>query len=220
MKFVITTIIMLLMVTPALGETINPVNSFLIIEDFPDNITAGSQYQIIYNFSLAYNVDVAMNFSISHPGIEDDEWNVSYILNGETIIPNETGPGIFSNETMMAIGDYELITTFESLPNIMPGTYEFKSWLTYDGIEVASVKKKSGGGRRYYPTPTSTPEPVNATPEPTQTAVVDDETNASDDNVSEAPQEPDEKIGYLSGLLGITAVFILIYLYSLHKKQG
>lgn len=218
MKFTITMIIlMLFMTTPALGETINPVNNFLIIEDFPGNITSGSQDQIVYNFSLTHNINVAMNFSVSHPDINYSEWNVYYILNNETIVPNETGPGVFSNETTMAIGDYELITIFESLPNIVPGIYEFKSWLTYDGIEVASVVKKSGGRRR-YPTPTPTPTPVNATPVSIPVLVDESNETSMHIDVPEPPQEPYSNYT-IYGILGIIAVVLLAYAYSKRNKS-
>ena len=190
--------------------------------DMPDSIVAGSTYQVEYTFTTSHAMNVSINFSAIHIEPNFDDWDVCYVLNNSVIVPYEPSPGQFtSGEISVNASEHDLIITFSSVPNLTPGEYMFKIDIVSDEDvpEQATPKKSSGGGRRYYPTPTPTPSPVNATPEPTQTAVVNDDTNVSDDNVSEAPQEPDKENKFLYGLLGIIAVTILIYLYSLHKKQ-
>ena len=217
---IITIILMLFITTPVLGEIINPVDSFEEIESFPVNITVGAQHQIIYNFSLTHDINVSMNFSVSHPDIEYNEWDICYILNNKTIIPNETGPGIFSNETTMTIGDYELITTFRSVPNIMPGTYEFRSWLECDGIVIIYVKDKPSGGSSTWPiiTPTPTPTPVDVTPVSIPVLVDESNETSMHIDITEPPQEPYSNYTIYS-ILGIIAVVLLAYAYSKRNKS-
>ena len=195
-----------------------------------DTLIAGSTYEVLIPFDskdTTLNINVTIESNVTYENgtsVEDSEvwmkdWNVSMFLDGKDVSCNETSAGVFNSSFDVNAGTHEFNITFKSVVNVMPGNYIITIYYPDTEIITQPPKKSSGGGRRYYPTPTPTPSPVNATPEPTQTAVVNDDTNVSDDNVSEAPQEPDKENKFLYGLLGIIAAIILIYLYSLHKKQ-
>lgn len=210
---IIAIILMLFFTAPALGETINPLENFVIIEDIPGNISIGSQYRVAYNFTLTHDIDVLMNFSVLHTDVDYGEWDVYYILDDTVIVPDEVEPGQFSSEIEMTVGNHEMVTVFRSLPNIVPDEYGFHSYLVYDGIIIASVERKSSGGSSTWPTPTPTPTPTdiptNVTPIPTQTAVVNG-TNVTDTNISEPAESSSNKCIWI-GLLLIIGLIIAIY---------
>lgn len=199
------------------GITINTIT------DMPENMVAGSTYQVNYTFTTSHQMNVSINFSAMHTETNFGDWDVWYVLNGSVIVPHEPIPGQFtSGDISVNASEHSLIITFSSVPNLAPGEHVFTIDIISDedAPEQATVKKSSGGGRKYpTPTPTPTPSQVNATSEPTQTAIVDDGTNVSDDNVSEAPQEPDKDNTILYGIIGVIVAAILIYLYGLHRKQ-
>lgn len=224
MKHTIVYIILSLIAFTSIASaaTVEPITEFVNVTSMNVSIQGDRIHKFEYTIVSTNAIDMAVNFTIKHDRIENDEWNVTIHLNGNEIETheNETYPGHFiSNVTILPVGESNLNVTIQPVPNIVPGNYAFEIRVLHNDIVIATPSKSSSGGRRYYPTPTPTPTPVNAMPEPTQTAVMDDDTNVSDDNVSEAPQEPDTDNKFLYGLLGMIAVIILIYLYSLHKKQ-
>ena len=187
----------------------------------PDNIVAGSTYQVEYMFTTSDAMDVSIDFSATHTESNLGDWNVCYVLNNSVIVPYEPLPGQFtSGDISVNASDHNLIITFSSVPNLTPGKYAFK----IDVIQVEDAPVEQASGRSssrssgFYITPAPTETPVNATETPTPMPVNETNTTEKHINVTEPAQEPDDTNLIAYGIVGVIVAALLIYLYNKRKK--
>jgi len=149
------------------------IQDFQVTTDFPKQLTAGSTYEAHYTFRCTYSVPVQVNFSVSHPLIQEGEWFVTVMLDGDKINCTEVIPGNFSTvERQVDPGEHDMRITLSSLPNILPDTYGITMELWSSKVMVYPPPPV-GGGRRATPTPSPTPTPtVTPTVTPTATPTV------------------------------------------------
>lgn len=176
-KTLIILLILSFLITPVVGDTINPITNFKTLVDFPDDVKSGEIYTTEFSFSSTHNTLILINFTITQLNTEFaigfNEWGAHFILNGTAFNLNETAPGQFmSNATPINVSDHNLTLSFSSLPNIVPANYNYSLEMSSEQIEVApsptKKKRSSGGGSSTWPitTPTAT---ATATPTPTPT---------------------------------------------------
>ena len=176
-KLLFILLILTFLTSPALADTIEPLFGFKTITDFPTDMKAGQTYQSECSFASTHDTSILINFTVSHPDINYDEWNAHFILNGTTMSFNESAPGHFtSNITSIVKGNHKLNISFSSLHNIVPGQYGYEFNLSSTQIEVTPTKKRrsSGGSTTAWPitTPTATVTPTPV-PTPVPTAIPD-----------------------------------------------
>ena len=177
-KLLIALLIITFLISPSSAGTFEPLTDFNETVSLPTDMRPGFTYHSNYTFSSTHATSIIVNFSVLHPDINYDEWFAHFVLNGTIMQFNESSPGNFtSNTTPIAIGDHTLNLSVYSLPNIVPGQYNYTFDLSSEQIEVVPTptkKKKSrgGGGSSTWPitTPTATPTPT-PTPTPAPTPV-------------------------------------------------
>jgi len=142
------------------------------ITDMPNDIVAGSTYQVEYAFTTSQAMNVSINFSVIHIESDFDNWDICYVLNNTIIVPYESAPGQFtSGDISVNASEHNLIITFSSIPNLTPGDYTFEIEIISDEVTptpTPTEKRSSRGGGSYTVTPTPTPTP-NATATPIAT---------------------------------------------------
>ena len=174
MKKLLTALLILtFLISPALADTFEPLTDFDETVSLPTDMRPGFTYHSNYTFSSTHATSIIVNFSILHPDINCDEWFAHFVLNGTAMSFNESSPGNFtSNAISIAIGDHTLNLSVYSLPNIVPGQYNYTFNLSSEQIEITPTptkkKRSSRGGTSTWPitTPTAT---VTPTPTPTAT---------------------------------------------------
>ena len=176
-KLLFILLILTFLTSPALADTIEPLFGFKTITDFPTDMKAGQTYQSECSFASTHDTSILINFTVSHPDINYDEWDAHFVLNGTTMQFNESAPGHFtSNITSISKGNHNLIISFHSLSNIVPGQYGYEFNLSSTQIEVTPTKKSrsSGSSTTAWPitTHTATASPT-ATPTPVSTEISD-----------------------------------------------
>lgn len=150
------------------------IQDFRVVTDFPDSMTAGATYEAHYTFRSTHSVPIQANLSVSHPLINEGEWFVTVMLDGDEINCTEVSTGNFSmEECQIGTGEHDLRINVSSLLNILPDTYDITMELWSSKVTVYPPSTGGGGRRRATPTPTPSPTPTpTATPTVTPTPTI------------------------------------------------
>lgn len=169
-KLLIALLILAFLISPSLADTFEPLIDFETVHALPENMLSGYTYLSLHYFSSTHDTSIIVDFTVLHPDIEYDEWNVHFSLDGADIFLNETSPGDFTSEKIpISTGHHVLVLSVSSLPNIIPGQYGYEYNLLSEQLNVAptaTLKKSSSESISWItttPTATPTPSPTHAT---------------------------------------------------------
>lgn len=226
MKIRIIAVILLLLLIPV-SSADNSITNFVNVEDFQGYSPAQEDYiEALYSFDAKYSTTVYIDFKLQQDEILEDEWFITFILDGDERNDEEMSPGVFiSDEIAITSGTHTLKVIAEARPNVIPSTYEYTITLFSEDVEIKSKKSTSSGGSGNWPilTPTPTPTPVPAVIVPQELALETNETNItvvySLHNLMEASQEQDNTGLYVGGIFGILLLLLTLYLYKKYRNR-
>jgi len=147
--FVLIVLVLAFTLTPGVHAK-SPIDNVEIVQDLPENIVAGSTYEMIITFDNVAEESVPLIVEITvtceEAPLGYDEIIVKEVkLNNDILDCTEEDPGFFRTEegTLKAESSNELSITVSSLVNLMPGTYTFEIDLL--GEEIEPEPEPSGG---------------------------------------------------------------------------
>ena len=112
------------------GTHAYPIDKVLVIQDLPENMVAGNQYEMIIAFpneaDEAVPITIEMTVTTEDPIGENEVLIIEINLNGDALGYIESPFGVFTATGVMEAGsENELSVKFYTADNLKPGTYTF-----------------------------------------------------------------------------------------------